>query len=60
MAVDLPSGTPTLRLVGADEQVGITNADVLEPVPLTDHTLLLNQTSGEFNIVDNNGSKHRD
>src|SRR3954451_18585335 len=55
VAVDLPSGTSTLRLVGADEQVGITNADVLEPVPLTDHTLLLNQTSGEFNIVDNNG-----
>lgn len=55
VAVDLPTGTPTLRLVGANEQVGVTKSDVLDALPLTDHTLLLNPTSGEFNMVDNNG-----
>lgn len=55
VAVDLASGKPTLRLLGADKQVGSTGDQPLAVVPLTDHTLLLNQTSGEFNMVDNSG-----
>ena len=55
VAVDLASGKPTLQLVNANEQVGITGSDVLNTVPLTDHTLLLNPSTGEFNMVDNNG-----
>ena len=55
VAADLASGKPTLRLVNANQQVGITGSDVLDAVPLTDHTLLLNPASGEFNMVDNNG-----
>jgi hypothetical protein len=55
VAVDLASGKPTLRLVNADEQVGITPSEVLKTVPLADHTLLLNPVTGEFNMVDNNG-----
>jgi hypothetical protein len=55
VAVDLASGRATLRLLGADRQVGITGDETLGVVPLTDHTLLLNEASGEFNIVDNSG-----
>ncbi|HKC26796.1 MAG TPA: fibronectin type III domain-containing protein [Jatrophihabitans sp.] len=55
VAVDLASGKPTLRLLGADAQVGITGAQRMAVVPLTDHTLLLNTATGEFNMVDNGG-----
>jgi hypothetical protein len=55
VAVDLASGKPTLRLLGADRQVGSTGSQPLSVVPLTDHTLLLNQASGEFNMVDTSG-----
>src|SRR4051812_38989531 len=57
VAVDLTTGKPTLRLQGAAQQVGIgkTGNQTLSVVPLTDHTLLLNQTTGEFNMVDNSG-----
>ena len=55
VAVDLATGKPTLRLLGADKQVGITAGQRLGVVPLTDHTLLLNEATGEFNIVDNSG-----
>ncbi|HVU92137.1 MAG TPA: fibronectin type III domain-containing protein, partial [Jatrophihabitans sp.] len=55
VAIDLPSGRPTLRLVGADKQVGVTGTDGLGVVPLDGGTLLLNQRTGEFNMVDNSG-----
>ncbi|MDT4942823.1 MAG: hypothetical protein QOJ34_2912 [Pseudonocardiales bacterium] len=55
VAADLASGMATLRLVNANDQVGITGSEVLDAIPLTDHTLLLNPASGEFNMVDNNG-----
>jgi hypothetical protein len=55
VAVDLATGKPTLRLLGADKQVGITGDQTLGVVPLTDHTLLLNEATGEFNLVDNSG-----
>jgi hypothetical protein len=55
VAVDLATGKPTLRLLGADEQVGITGNQPLGVVPLDGRTLLVNQASGEFNMVDSSG-----
>src|SRR5439155_19550214 len=55
VAVDLATGKPTLRLSGAAQQVGVSGAQTLGVVPLTDHTLLVNQSTGEFNMVDNSG-----
>lgn len=55
VGVDLASGKPTTRLVGADRQVGLSGYQDLAIVPLTDSTLLLNQDTGEFNMVDNTG-----
>jgi hypothetical protein len=55
VAVDLTTGRPTLRLVGADKQVGSVAGDGLGVVPLDGATLLLNQRTGEFNMVDTGG-----
>lgn len=55
VGVDLASGKPTLRLVGADKQVGVTQPADLAVVPLDGGTMLLNRTSGEFNMVDDTG-----
>jgi hypothetical protein len=55
VAVDLASGKPTLRLLGADKQVGITGNQPLGVVPMDGRTLLVNQASGEFNMVDSSG-----
>ncbi len=55
VAVDLASGEPTLRLLGADQQVGVKQGETLGVVPLIDHTLLLDESTGEFNMVDNSG-----
>src|SRR5919201_3626200 len=57
VAVDLATGKPTLRLLGADQQVGIGNKEhqALGVLALTDDTLLLNESTGEFNMVDNSG-----
>jgi len=55
VAVDLATGKPTLRLVGAARQVGITGTDQLGVVPLDGGTLLLNRHTGEFNMVDTSG-----
>jgi hypothetical protein len=55
VAVDLATGKPTLRLLGAEKQVGSASAQALGVIPLTDRTLLLNQTTGEFNMVDSGG-----
>jgi hypothetical protein len=55
VAVDLASGKPTLRLFGADQQVNVTGNETLSVVPLQEHTLLLNESTGEFNMVDNSG-----
>src|SRR5919198_3585253 len=50
VAVDLATGKPTLRLLGAAQQVGIASDEdqTLGVVPLTDDTLLLNESIGEF------------
>jgi hypothetical protein len=55
VAVDLPTGKPTLGLAGADQQVSLGQGQSLGVVPLLDHTLLLNQSTGEFNMIDNSG-----
>jgi hypothetical protein len=55
VAVDLTSGKPTLQLVDAEKQVGLSDPADLGVVPLIDHTLLLNTSTGEFNMVDNSG-----
>lgn len=55
VAIDLASGKPTLRLLGAETQVAATGTDTLGVVPLNLGTLLLNQSTGEFNLVDNSG-----
>lgn len=55
VAIDLGTGKPTLRLLGADKQVGITGNQPLGVVPMDGRTLLVNQASGEFNMVDSSG-----
>lgn len=55
VAVDLATGKPTVRLVGANSQVDASNASDLSVVPLADSTLLLNAKTGEFNMVDGTG-----
>lgn len=54
VAIDLATGKPTVRLVGANSQVDAAIAD-LSLVPLSDSTLLLNDKTGEFNLVDGTG-----
>jgi hypothetical protein len=55
VAIDLATGKPTVRLVGANSQVRATNTADLSVVPLTASTLLLNSATGEFNLVDGTG-----
>lgn len=55
VGVDLASGKPTLRLVGAEKQVGARSPNQLSVVPLDGGTMLLDRTSGQFNIVDRTG-----
>ncbi|WP_375478899.1 hypothetical protein [uncultured Jatrophihabitans sp.] len=55
VAVDLATGKPTLRLVGAEKQVGAANASALSVVPVQGGTVLLDRSTGEFNIVDATG-----
>ncbi len=54
VAIDLATGKPTVRLVGANSQVG-AGSDQLSVVPLSEGTLLLNNKTGEFNMVDGTG-----
>ena len=51
VAVDLSNGKPTVRLVDAGNQVSAKSSTDLMVVPLDSGTLLLNQATGEFNIV---------
>ncbi len=51
VAVDLASGRPTVRLIDADDQVGARSGSDLAVTPMTGGTLLLNRTTGEFNVV---------
>ncbi len=55
VGIDLASGKPTLRLVGAEKQVGARSPSELAVVPLDDGTLLLDRATGQFNMVDNTG-----
>ena len=55
VAVDLATGKPTVRLLGANSQVDAVTASDLSVMPLSDGTLLLNSRTGEFNMVDSTG-----
>jgi Fibronectin type III domain len=55
VAVDLANVKPTFRLLGAEKLVSAKSAGDLSLVALDGATLLLNRSSGEFNIVDNTG-----
>lgn len=55
VAIDLATGKPTVRLVGANSQVDAAATADLAVVPLAGGTLLLNRRTGEFNLVDGTG-----
>jgi hypothetical protein len=55
VAVDLANAKPTFRLLGAEKLVSVKSAGDLSLVPLDGGTLLLNSSSGEFNLIDNTG-----
>jgi hypothetical protein len=55
VGIDLTSGKPTIRLTGAGAEVGIATGQSLGVVPLVDATLLLNESTGEFNMVASTG-----
>ncbi len=55
VGIDLASGRPTLRLVGADKQVGADDPANLSLVPVHGGTLLLDRSTGQFNMVDQTG-----
>lgn len=55
VAVDLASGKPAVRLSNAFKAVGARRTGDLDVVPLTGGTLMLDSTTGEFNIVDASG-----
>lgn len=55
VAVDLATGRPTLTLLNASKQVGVTGTQKMGVVPLDTGTLLVNETTGEFNMVASTG-----
>lgn len=55
VAVDLPSGKPTLRLLNVAKQVGVDNLSDLSVVPAGDATVLVNTRTGEFNMAADTG-----
>jgi hypothetical protein len=55
VAVDLASGKPSVRLQGAYTQVSASESGDLDVVPLASGTLMLDNVTGEFNMVDNSG-----
>jgi hypothetical protein len=56
VAIDLASGKPTVRLRDAYKAVSASLTTQLDLLPLEgDNTLMLDPTSGEFNMVDSTG-----
>ncbi|WP_375489914.1 fibronectin type III domain-containing protein [uncultured Jatrophihabitans sp.] len=55
VGVDLASGKPTLRLVGAEKQVGAAASSDVAVVPVKGGTLLVDSATGQFNMVDSTG-----
>ncbi len=56
VAVDLATGKPTVRLINAAAQVGAAkDTNQLSVTPLSSGTLLLNRSTGEFNLVASTG-----
>ena len=55
VAVDLAAATATARLVDADAQVGARSSQDVHVVALDSGSLLLDATTGEFNLIDAGG-----
>jgi hypothetical protein len=55
VAVDLATGKPSVRLSSAYTQVSAKASGDLDVVPLSGGTLLLDNLTGEFNMVDSSG-----
>jgi len=55
VAIDLASGKPTVRLHNAFTAVSAKSTGDLDVFPLAGGTLMLNPSSGEFNMVDDSG-----
>ncbi len=55
VAVNLADGKPTVRLIDANQQVNAANESEVDTVALDSSTLLLDRSSGEFNLVDSTG-----
>ncbi len=55
VAVDLSSGKATVRLTDATTAVSAARSVDLDVVPLTGGTLMLDPTTGEFNMLDSSG-----
>ncbi len=51
VVVDVATGSPNLRLQGIESQVGATDPSLVDSVPLTDGTLLVNRHTGTFNVL---------
>jgi hypothetical protein len=51
VVIDLATGSPNLRLQGIESQVGATDPSVVDAVPLADGTLLVNRSTGTFNVL---------
>jgi hypothetical protein len=51
VVIDVATGSPNLRLQGIESQVGATDPSLVEAVPLTDGTLLVNRRTGTFNVL---------
>jgi hypothetical protein len=51
VVIDLATGSPNLRLQGIESQVGATDPSLVDAVPLTDGTLLVNRSTGTFNVL---------
>jgi hypothetical protein len=51
VVIDLATGSPNLRLQGIESQVGATDPSLVDAVPLDDGTLLVNRSTGTFNVL---------
>ncbi|MDQ1360905.1 MAG: hypothetical protein QOJ44_1282, partial [Acidimicrobiaceae bacterium] len=51
VVIDLATGSPNLRLQGIESQVGATDPSLVDAVPLADGTLLVNRSTGTFNVL---------
>jgi hypothetical protein len=55
VAIDLASGKPTVRLSNAVAAVSAASSGELDVVPVGESTLMVNSSTGEFNMLDASG-----